>query len=61
MLRSLCKAGLPDGNVYEYSALKVLKFERKFNAEKKKKELLSKYQQNQSAERDSKFSIFLEF
>jgi len=23
VLRSLCKAGLPEGNVYEYSALKV--------------------------------------
>jgi hypothetical protein len=43
VLRSLCKAGLPEGNVYEYSALKILKFEKKFRAEQRKKELLLKY------------------
>lgn len=58
MLRSLCKAGLPDGNVYEYAALKVLKFEKKFNAEKRKKELLEKYQQNQILEKERKIFGF---
>lgn len=43
VLRSLCKAGLPEGNVYEYSALKILKFEKQFRAEQRKKELLLKY------------------
>jgi hypothetical protein len=40
--------------VYEYAALKVLKFEKKFNAEKRKKELLEKYQQNQVLEKERK-------
>lgn len=51
-LRSLCKAGLPDGNVYEYAALKMLKFEKKFKAEKRKKDLLEKYKENQLHEQD---------
>lgn len=29
LLKSLCKHGLPKGNVYEFSAQSVLKFERK--------------------------------
>jgi hypothetical protein len=29
-LRSLCKAGLPDEKVFEYLALKVEKFEKKY-------------------------------
>ena len=52
VLRSLCKAGLPDGNVYEYAALKMLKFEKKFKAEKRKKELLEKYKENQLHEQE---------
>ena len=43
---------LPDGNIYEYSALKVLKFEKRYNAEKRKKDLLKKYEQNQEMERE---------
>ena len=43
VLRSLCEAGLPEGNVYEFAALKVLKFEKKFKAEQKRRELEKKY------------------
>ena len=43
VLRSLCEAGLPEGNVYEFAALKVLKFEKKFKADAKRKELEKKY------------------
>ena len=52
-MRSLCKAGLPEGNVYEYSALKILKFEKKFRAEQRKKELLMKYRLDQEKEKES--------
>lgn len=45
VLKSLCKAGLPDGNIYEFAALKVLKFEKNFTNEIKKKEQLLKYKE----------------
>ena len=32
-LRSLCKYGLPKGNVYEFAAQQVLKYERKYKDE----------------------------
>jgi len=43
VLRALCEAGLPEGNVYEFAALKILKFEKKFKADQKRKELEKKY------------------
>ncbi len=43
VLRGLCEAGLPEGNVYEFAALRVLKFEKQFKADKKKKELEAKH------------------
>ena len=43
VLRGLCEAGLPEGNVYEFAALRVLKFEKKFKADKKKKDLELRY------------------
>ena len=36
LLESLCKYGLPTGDLYEFSALTVLKYEKKFKALKKK-------------------------
>ncbi|KAL4472387.1 hypothetical protein ABPG74_018336 [Tetrahymena malaccensis] len=36
-LRQLCKNGLPSGNVYEFAAQQILKFERKRNNEIKKR------------------------
>ena len=36
LLESLCKYGLPTGDLYEFSALTVLKYEKKFKAMKKK-------------------------
>jgi len=35
-LESLCKYGLPSGDLYEFSALTVLKYEKKFKVTKKK-------------------------
>lgn len=43
VLRALCDAGLPDGNVYEFAALNMLKFEKKFRAEQRVKELEKKF------------------
>lgn len=36
LLESLCKYGLPSGDLYEFSALTVLKYEKKFKVQKKK-------------------------
>lgn len=33
LLRQLCKKGLPTGNVYEFAAQTILKFEKKKKAE----------------------------
>ena len=46
MLESLCKVGLPQGNVYEFMAMQVQKFEKKVEAEHKKLEMLEEYKQN---------------
>ena len=37
ILQSLCKAGLPEGNVFDFASTKLLKFETKWKAEQKKK------------------------
>ena len=42
ILKSLCKAGLPEGNIYDYAANKLLQFERIWKAEQKKKEQVNK-------------------
>lgn len=36
LLTSLCKHGLPTGDLYEFSALTVLKYEKKLKQQKKK-------------------------
>ena len=36
LLTSLCKYGLPTGDLYEFSALQVLRYEKKLKAQKKK-------------------------
>ena len=36
LLGSLCKYGLPTEDLYEFSALTVLKFEKKLKAQRKK-------------------------
>ena len=36
LLESLCKYGLPTGDVYEFSALTVLRYEKKVKQSKKK-------------------------
>ena len=35
-MTELCKYGLPEGDIYEFSALQVLKYEKKIKAQKKK-------------------------
>ena len=44
ILRSLCKAGLPEGNIFDYTASKLIKFETKWKTEQKKKAIVQKYQ-----------------
>ena len=36
LLTSLCKYGLPTGDLYEFSALQVLRYEKKLKSQKKK-------------------------
>jgi len=43
ILRSLCKAGLPEGNIFDYTASKLIKFETKWKTEQKKKAIVQKY------------------
>lgn len=40
ILRSLCKAGLPEGNIFDYTASKLVKFETKWKTEQKKKAIV---------------------
>ena len=44
VLRSLCKAGLPEGNIFDYTAAKLMKFETKWKTEQKRKAIVQKYQ-----------------
>ncbi len=44
VLRSLCKAGLPEGNIFDYTASKLMKFETKWKTDQKKKAIIQKYQ-----------------
>lgn len=39
LLKSLCKHGLPAGNIFEYAALQIQKYERKLKNEDLKKKL----------------------
>lgn len=36
LLTSLCKYGLPTGDLYEFSALTILRYEKKVKAQRKK-------------------------
>ena len=44
ILRSLCKAGLPEGNIFDYTAAKLQKFETKWKTEQKRKAIVQRYQ-----------------
>lgn len=52
MLKCLCKYGLPTENVFEFAALTVLKFEKKWKL-KKRKELQERIKQRE-AEKEKK-------
>jgi hypothetical protein len=47
ILKSLCKAGLPEGNIFDYASTKLLQFETKWKGEVKRKEKLQKYKQGE--------------
>ena len=55
LLESLCKYGLPTGDLYEFSALTVLKYEKKFKV-MKKKELQDRLKQRDQEKR-KKFAM----
>ena len=44
VLRSLCKAGLPEGNIFDYTSKKLLAFEVKRNTQLKKESIIKGYQ-----------------
>eukprot|EP01017_Pseudomicrothorax_dubius_P035200 TRINITY_DN489_c0_g1_i1.p1 TRINITY_DN489_c0_g1~~TRINITY_DN489_c0_g1_i1.p1 ORF type:complete len:302 (+),score=119.17 TRINITY_DN489_c0_g1_i1:65-970(+) len=46
-LKQICKHGLPTGNVYEYAALQVQKYERKLRAEQLKKRQAERLREEQ--------------
>lgn len=47
ILKSLCKAGLPEGNIFDYASTKLLQFETKWKGEVKRREKLMKYKQGE--------------
>ncbi len=52
LLRSLCKYGLPTNNVFEFAALTVLKFEKKWKLRKRKE--LQERIKNREMEKEKK-------
>jgi len=43
VIKSLYKAGMPEGNIFDFTSARILKFEHKWNTEQKKKAILDKY------------------
>lgn len=43
VIKSLYKAGLPEGNIFDFAASRILRFEHKWNTEQKKKAILERY------------------
>lgn len=43
VIKSLYKAGMPEGNIFEFTSSRILKFEHKWNTEQKKKAILERY------------------
>lgn len=43
MIQSLYKAGLPEGNIFDFAASRISKFEHKWNTEQRKKAYIEKY------------------
>lgn len=43
VIKSLYKAGMPEGNIFDFTASRILKFEHKWNTEQKKKAILERY------------------
>lgn len=52
LLTSLCKYGLPTGDLYEFSALTILRYEKKVKAQRKKE--LEERLRGRNAEKDVK-------
>lgn len=43
VIKSLYKAGMPEGNIFDFTSSRILKFEHKWNTEQKKKAIVEKY------------------
>lgn len=43
VLRALCQAGLPEGNVYEFAAAKIAMFGKDFKDQKRRRELEKRF------------------
>jgi hypothetical protein len=57
ILKSLCKAGLPEGNIFDYASTKLLQFETKWKGEMKRKEKLQKYKQGEVTDNQTEKKI----
>lgn len=53
MIKSLYKAGMPEGNIFDFTATRILKFEHKWNTEQKKKAIVEKYKKMGNEEREA--------
>ena len=52
ILKSLCKAGLPEGNIFDFASGKQLQFESKWKTEQKRKEKLLRYKEGKFNEEE---------
>ena len=43
VIQSLYKAGMPEGNIFDFTSSRILKFEHKWNTEQKKKAIVGRY------------------
>ena len=58
---SLCKNGLPSGNLFEYAAYTILEYEKKWKhiKAKEKKEMVSKYWEEKGGKEKDKGMFLL--
>lgn len=43
VIKSLYKAGMPEGNIFDFTSSRILKFEHKWNTEQRKKAIVDRY------------------
>ena len=60
ILKSLCKAGLPEGNIFDFASSKQLQFESKWKTDQKRKEKLQRYKDGKFNETENNYEDMTE-